>query len=414
MTTYEQGGRSTLSPSEQKWLVYGGFALAAVLFLTMYRPWNLTTWFMVGAPVGRDFTNFWTGGYLALHGRLDLLVDLHGYNDFINGLFHHGPNDERVFSYPPHFLLFFVPFALLPLIPAALLWTAMNIWLIERAARLLTPDPRLRLAACLAPAVTTMVAFGHFGGVLAFIAIFALRFGKERPVLAGLCLALMTVKPQLAVSFGALLLLAGYWRAILWSIPATLLIIGASVTAFGIKPWINFFEWTMPFHTMVLSVYVHEVLRAVISMYSAARLVGLSASVGYGLQTVYGIVVLVGAAALLHYRGATARTITLGLFAMLASLPYFANYDLAIIAPALTVALFSPQPGESRPLLGLVPASVLWTAPLFSAALDSVSLPIISLALAGILILGLYREALSLRHGRHGEPALAASGATGR
>jgi alpha-1,2-mannosyltransferase len=412
MTAHRQDG-SALPPFERQWLVYGGFALSAVLFLAMYRPWNLTTWFMVGAPVGRDFTNFWTGGHLALHGRLDLLVDLHGYNDFINGLFHHGPNDERVFSYPPHFLLFFVPFALLPLTPAALLWTAMNVWLIERAVRLLTPDWRLRLAACLAPAVTTMVAFGHFGGVIAFVAIFALRSGKERPLLAGLCLALMTIKPQLAVSFGALLLLAGYWRAILWSIPATLLILGASVAAFGVKPWINFFEWTVPFHAMILSVYVHEVLRAVVSLYSAARLLGLSASVGYWVQTLYGIAVVIGAAALLRYRGVTPRTVTLALFAMLASLPYFANYDLAIMVPALTVALFSQQPGESSPFLGLVPASVLWTASLFSAALDSVSLPIISLALAGILVLGLGREAMSLRRGRGGAPVLAASGATG-
>jgi hypothetical protein len=408
MTTYEQGGSSTLTPAERRWLVFGGFAIAAALFVVTYRPWDLTTGFMVGAPVGRDFTNFWTGGYLALQGRLELLVDLRGYNDFINGLFHHGANDQRVFSYPPHILLFLVPFALLPLIPAALLWTALNVWLIERAVRLLTPDPSMRLAACLAPAVTLMIAFGHFSGVIAYTAIFALRSGKERPTLAGLCLALMTVKPQLAVSFGALLLLAGYWRAILWSIPATLLLLGASVAAFGVQPWINFFQWTMPFHALVLSAYVHEVLRTIVSLYSAARLLGLSASVGYGLQTVYGIVVLIGAAALLRYRGVTPRTITLSLFAMLASLPYFANYDLAIIAPALTVALFSPQPGESRPILSLVPAGVLWTAPLFSAAFDSVSLPIISLALAAILILGLYREAVSLRQGkRMSSPSLA-------
>jgi hypothetical protein len=164
----------------------------------------------------------------------------------------------------------------------------------------------------------------------------------------------------------------------------------------------------MPFHALVLSAYVHEVLRTIVSLYSAARLLGLSASVGYGLQTVYGIVVLIGAAALLRYRGVTPRTITLSLFAMLASLPYFANYDLAIIAPTLTVALFSQQPRESRPFLSLVPAGVLWTAPLFSAAFDSVSLPIISLALAAILILGLYREAVSLRQGkRRSAPSLA-------
>ena len=154
----------------------GGFALSVVLFFVVYKPWNLASDFMIGAPVGRDFVNFWTGGHLALAGRLDLLVDFAGYNDFIATTFdHHNALDERIFSYPPHILLFLVPFAALPIIPAALLWTALNVWLIDRSVCLLAPDqPALRLAACLSPAVVTMVAFGHFGGALAFLAVYVL------------------------------------------------------------------------------------------------------------------------------------------------------------------------------------------------------------------------------------------------
>src|SRR5712671_3908966 len=122
-----------------------------------------------------------------------------------------------------------------------------------------------------------------FGG-FAFLAIYVLTRTDARPHIAGMCLALMSVKPQLALVFGIFLLFTGRWRAMLWSLPATACLIGLSVAAFGVKPWVNFVEWTMPFHAKVFSLYVHEVLRAVVSLYSAVRLMGFSAPVGYGLQ----------------------------------------------------------------------------------------------------------------------------------
>lgn len=205
--------RAAITSAKQRWLVFGGFAFSAVLFFVVYQPRNLSR-FMVGAPVGRDFVNFWTGGYLALQGRLDLLVDFAGYNDFIAATFHRdNPFDERVFSYPPHILLFLVPFATLPIVPAVFLWTALNVWLIGRSVRLLARDePALCLAACLSPAVVTMVAFGHFGGALAFLATYVLTRTEARPHIAGICLALMSVKPQLALAFGIFLLFTGRWR----------------------------------------------------------------------------------------------------------------------------------------------------------------------------------------------------------
>jgi hypothetical protein len=397
------GSAAAIPPGERRFLLVAGFVFSAVMFFFVYKPWNLES-FMLGAPVGRDFVNFWTGGRLALEGRLDLLANFAGYNDFIANTFpHQNALDERVFSYPPHIVLFLVPFATLPIIPAAFLWTALNVWLIDRSVRLLSPDePALRLLACVSPAVVTMVAFGHFGGVLAFLAVYTLTRADARPFVGGICLAAMSVKPQIAMCFGLFLLLTGRWRAVLWSLPATACLVGLSIAAFGLKPWINFVEWTMPFHAKVLSVYVHGVLRTVISLYSAARLLDFSAATGYGLQCVYGMGALMWSAALAIRRGMTPRVVALGLFAVLAALPYFSNYDLAILAPALTVSLFAHQPGENRPFLTFLPAALLWTAPLFSPAFDALSLPIVSVGISGGLLLALYGETISCR--RAGDP----------
>ena len=404
---------SAMTSAERRWLVFGGFALSVVLFFVVYKPWNLASDFMIGAPVGRDFVNFWTGGHLALAGRLDLLVDFAGYNDFIATTFdHHNALDERIFSYPPHILLFLVPFAALPIIPAALLWTALNVWLIDRSVCLLAPgEPALRLAACLSPAVVTMVAFGHFGGALAFLAVYVLTRAGARPPMSGICLALMSVKPQFALGLGIFLLLTGRWRAVLWALPATACLVGLSLAAFGFKPWINFVEWTMPFHAKVLSVYAHEALWTVVSLYSAVRLMGFSAAAGYGVQCVYAMVALIGSAALAIRCGMTPRVVALGLFAVVAALPYFANYDLAIIAPALAVALFADRPGEGRPFLTIVPATLLWMAPVFSSAFDAISFPVVSVGVAGVLLLALYGQAIA---GRRAGPAEDAFGVAPR
>ena len=403
---------SAMTSAERRWLVFGGFALSVVLFFVVYKPWNLASDFMIGAPVGRDFVNFWTGGHLALAGRLDLLVDFAGYNDFIATTFdHHNPLDERIFSYPPHILLFLVPFAALPFIPATLLWTALNVWLVDRAVCLLAPDaPALRLAACLSPAVVTMVAFGHFGGALAFLAVYAVTRADARPPMSGICLALMSVKPQFALGLGVFLLLTGRWRPVLWAVPATACLVGLSLAAFGFKPWINFVEWTMPFHAKVLSVYAHEALWTVVSLYSAVRLMGFSAAAGYGVQCVYAMVALIGSAALAIRCGMTSRVVALGLFAVVAALPYFANYDLAIIAPAVAVALFADRPGESRPFLAIVPATLLWIAPICSSAFDAMSLPVVSLGVSAVLLLALYGQAIACRRAGPSVPGFAVAG----
>ena len=68
--------------------------------------------------------------------------------------------------------------------------------------------------------------------MLALAAVFILTRGKERPMLAGICLALMSVKPQVAVMIGLVMLCAGYWRALMWSIPAGVVLLAASVVAF--------------------------------------------------------------------------------------------------------------------------------------------------------------------------------------
>src|SRR5262249_38692586 len=158
--------------------------------------------------------------------------------------FDHTPEDRFVFSYPPHSLLFFIPFALLPFKVSVWVWTAVNFLSVYSSAQLLQRDRTLGIIACLSPAVLIMAAYGHFGGVLGLLALVVLLRGHDRPALAGACLAAMTVKPQFAAVFGLFVLLTGYWRAAFFAVPFTAALVGISLLGFGASPWIDFFQWT--------------------------------------------------------------------------------------------------------------------------------------------------------------------------
>jgi hypothetical protein len=380
---------------DNRLLVYGGFALSFAIVVALCRPWNLTDHFMVGAPFGRDFVNYWMGGRLALDARLDVLTDLHAYNALIAARFGHTAEDFFVFSYPPTLLPFLVPFGALPYLPALIAWTAINLALLAWSVRLITADSRPMVAACLSPAALTMVAYGHFGGAMAALAILALTRGARQPVLAGLCLALMTIKPQLAAAIGLLMLLIGQWRAVAWSVAGGVGLAGLSVLLFGLAPWRDFLDVTMPFQVWLIHDFILDHLRNTLSLYAAARLAGLSFIAAQVVQTGFAIAAIAGAVLLTWRDGLNPRTLTLLLLAGIAGLAYFQHYDLAIVVPALSVALFAgdrDQGLEPRPLLPFVPACLFWLAPPLAIAFGLYHWPIINFVVAGALIVGLVTE----------------------
>jgi hypothetical protein len=173
---------------------------------------------------------------------------------------------------------------------------------------------------------------------------------------------------------------------VMWSVPATLILVAASVAAFGVQPWINFIEWTVPFHARLLSDFNIELLRTAISVYAGLSMGGLPGWAAQVAQYAFSIAVFWRAAVLFRRDGADARTIALALFALIATLPYYNAYDLAIVAPALALALFDPR----APLLGPIPAAALWLAPIFALPLGIMALPVVPAIVAATLLLALF------------------------
>jgi arabinofuranan 3-O-arabinosyltransferase len=96
------------------------------------------------------------------------------------------------------------------------------------------------------PAITLVLAspftawnlfFGQNGFLTASLLGASLLFLERRPVIAGVFIGCLTYKPQFGFLLPVALVAAKQWRALASAVGSTLLLIGASIAAFGAPTW---------------------------------------------------------------------------------------------------------------------------------------------------------------------------------
>ncbi|MCJ2138238.1 DUF2029 domain-containing protein [Methylobacterium sp. J-026] len=329
-------------------IIATGFVIALGTWLSL-RPWDLHAW-MIGAPLGHDYVNFWLASRLVMAGQAGTLIDLPAYGDAVKAAFGLSYDPHLLFVYPPHVLLFLVPLVGLPFLPAVFVWTAVNVaalaWATRRSAEAV--DGTLVLVACLSPPAITMMLYGHFGGLLALGATVVLQESGRRPWLAGLCFACLTVKPQFAAALGLILLCGGFWRCLVAAGIATAALVGVSVAVFGVAVWERFVTVTMPLQSSFIIAFNAPMIETSATPYFVARFWGLPAGIAWTIQGCISVLAL--AAAIRALRGdmrSPARLLVV-LLAVLVMQPYASHYDLAVVAPALTLVVLAGDPRPSR------------------------------------------------------------------
>ncbi len=329
-------------------ILAGGFVLSLLAWLAMC-PWNIHGW-MIGAPLGRDYVNFWMAPRLVEAGQGALLVDLPAYSEAIKAAFGMNRNPLLLFVYPPHSLLLFAPFAVLPFLPAVLLWTGVNLAALAWTTRLLVRQAPVLgpvLFVCLSPPAVAMMMYGHFGGLLALATAVALIESGRRPVLAGLCLAFLSLKPQFACAIGLMLLGAGRWRCLVYGVLATGALVAASVALFGIELWERFLTVTMPMQSAFITQFDARMIETSVTAYFAARYSGLPASAAWVLQGALSVGALIAGTMALRRDVREPGVMVVVILAALVMQPYVSHYDLAIAAPALTLVTLARSPAAN-------------------------------------------------------------------
>ncbi len=298
----------------------------------------------VGRPFGDDFINFWSGPFLAWHQRSAEIYNFaafHAFEQSVVGASLMGYH----YSYPPTLLVLTAPLALIPYVPALVLWTCAGWLVFYRALRLAMPEGRTLLLALATPAVLVNAIAGQNGTWTAALFGGGLGLLERRPMLAGGLLGLMIYKPQLGILIPVALLAGRRWRACAAAAATSGGVIIIAAIWFGPDIFADYLRQLGALRQLILEDGT-GVWHRMLSVFVAARRLGADLPVAYAAQAVAAAIGFF-AVAIIWYRGASfgVRNATLVLGTCLAT-PYLQDYDL--VFGALVVVWLGKDPDFQR------------------------------------------------------------------
>ena len=185
-----------------------------------------------------DFALYYVFARIGLHHGFGSLYDLSAQRQEWHAF---GPTFFYPEIFPPTLAWLVAPFALWPFPLALTLWTALLLvalvvtwWVCAPGFRWPVRGAHLAVALAAAP-----VAFGLLLGQVVFVVAAAVGVGwwllrRERPFSAGLVLALIALKPQLAFLLPLALLAGGRWRAFAGWLAGSSTILAVCILTLGI------------------------------------------------------------------------------------------------------------------------------------------------------------------------------------
>jgi hypothetical protein len=339
--------------------------------------------------IGRDFVNMWTGARLAVAGEIATLFDWRAYMTELHRLFGDTLTVHN-WSYPPHVLLFVWPLAFLPYHVALVVWDGLGLAAYAAAARTacraMRPDgsPWLVAAALAAPAVTFNIVLGQVGLFVGALVLLAFTWRESRPLLAGLCLGLLTMKPHLGLLWPVLLALEGRWRTIGYGAATTAVLVVVASAVFGWTVFPDYWVYASRTQYYVLTTYgnLDWLMPTVLIMMQTLK---LPLAWGWPLVVVVSPLALAGFVWLV--RLGASETLKLAMFgtAIILILPYAFTYDTAMLALPL-VLIYDGSRIRTTSLLALAVYLLPYVA-IISAATFVPFSPLLLIAFAIHLVL---------------------------
>jgi arabinofuranan 3-O-arabinosyltransferase len=322
-------------------------ASAIALGLVLFYIWGLSAlygrpsgWVVdaTGLPRTNEFMGIRAAGDLALNGRP---VDAYNWVRHETAMAEIAGRTGMPyfpFPYPPIFLLLMAALATLPYLVSVAVWlgatSALYAWTIAR----LTGVRQAALWALASPAAAINAFVTHTGFATAAVFGLALEAIPRRPILAGMLIALLAVKPQLGLLIPFALMAGGYWRVV-WSAAATVIaLVLVSLACFGLEPWLALpgqmatIQDAARFGHPRIGETNYTVL---VSVYGALRAVGAPDVLAMAAQAVAGLGMAAGV--LILWRSAAPYALkAAGLAsASLLATPYLFIYDLVHLSVAV-------------------------------------------------------------------------------
>ena len=347
-----------------------------------------------GKPLGPDFMSFYAASKLALAGHAAGAWSPVAHQAAEDGIFGRSLG-YWAFFYPPAYLLLCWPLALLPYGPALLAWlggtTAAAIVLLRRWAKSV---PWVVLLAF--PALWLNLGNGQNAALFTAVMAGGCLLLPRRPILAGLVLGLLVMKPQLAIALPVLLAASGRWKALAATGLSAAALSALAWLAVGSDGYLAFLHnGALATATLDQGLVTPDKMQ---SAFAALRLLGAPSPVALCVQALVAVTVLGSAAWIVsRHKPEAGALCALTVTATLSLSPFLLDYDLMLLAMPLGWLATSGlrdgfRPWEKTAIL------VVFVWPLFARAVAAhLHLPLTPLLLLGFYAIVIRRVAQPVR-----------------
>jgi hypothetical protein len=287
-----------------------------------------------GLGIPTDFVNVWSAGKLALDGHPALAWDWGIQKDVQVAVLGQSYPGNFAWHYPPPFLFVASSLARLPYGVAFVVWVAISFVPYLLMMRAVVGRQFGLLLAAAFPVVLTNTLVGQNGFLTASLIGGTLVLLPARPVLAGICLGLLSYKPQYGLLFPLVLIASLQWRAFVAAGVTAVLLAALSWLAFGTESWQAFFKW-MPMFSQAFLTEGRAPWGKMQSIFALVRYLGGSEPLGWTFQWI-----MTGAVAVtlvLLWRSRVRYELKAAALATgtLLVTPYLFLYDVMVLAVAV-------------------------------------------------------------------------------
>src|SRR5713226_5413272 len=337
-----------------------------------------------GLGIPTDFVNVWAAGRLVLDGHPAQAYDWDIQKRVEIALLGRDFLGYFAWHYPPPFLFVASFLAQFPYTVAFIGWVSVSFAPYLAVMRAIVGRSFGLLLAAAFPIVLANTLVGQNGFLTASLIGGTLYLMPVRPILAGICLGLLSYKPQYGLLFPLVLIAASQWTVFFTAGVVAVAMAFASWLAFGTESWQAFFHW-MPMFSQAFLTEGRAPWGKMQSIYALVRYFGGTEQLAWVFQWIMSGAVAVLLALMWRSRiSYPLKAAALAAGALLIT-PYLFLYDLMVLAIALAflvrIGLRQGFQRHELPALGLA-AALLMFYPLVGAPTGFVATLIVTVLIA--------------------------------
>ncbi len=343
------------------------------------RTHNLPVW---------DYVNLWSGGKMIEQSRTREIFSQEKFSGWEQAKFGRDL-EQHEWSYPPTLFLLAKPLSQLPLGLSFAVFVAGSILLLALVMLSIGASPFRTLLAITSPALIINFLYGQNGALMAALLIGGLGLAPKRPVISGVFLGALCLKPHIGILAPFCLLSSRNWKALLSAIVFGGLLIGMSGILFGWESWELFFSETRPMMQKILEAeWGHRYHMIAVTVFHLIRSLGGNLLVSYFVQGI-STLISIGLVWRLWKNPEVSHRfrVAMAVFLTYLSTPYAWTYDF--VSVCAIIAWITPLEFQRRSAIFLF---VVWAMPLISDVIVYfLKIPTASIFLA-LLTITIYQE----------------------